>query len=302
MVQLLQALRIGVVNLFGITVPGFLILLFAVVGFMVPVLNIVFHISPFNWDILHSYYQQNSFVTLIITVIISYVAGYILRLSTPDDLDAVSAKKVLKTMDSKEKNVWPFTTEKGDKFPYFNFRAYLEARDLGHLLDHVKWGSDKKSSNVTTKRSKTAVNVMKLDIMQKSPELSAVVESNEAHIRLMSGTWSAIRSTIGLVLTGILLSLIFVMLSLINSKFRILGLEFATEGNTFPYLFALIITSTLLGAMLWAKYRIESLFHYRRVGELLFIVQAAHLVRHEQKNDAVADEKTLNEEKLSREK
>jgi MFS family permease len=50
--------------------------------------------------------------------------------------------------------------------------------------------------------------MMKLEVMSKSPELAALLESKEAHVRLLSGTWSAINSTQRLVYAGIALGCI----------------------------------------------------------------------------------------------
>src|SRR5262245_40341739 len=144
MIQILQAFRIGVVNLFGITVPGFLLLFFSFFGLLVPMINMALHISHSNWGGFLDFYQKNTFVIIAITLIISYVAGLILRLSSPDELDKVSGEVVLHSFENnpEEKDVWPYTGKLDDKFPYFNFRKYLEARALNHLLEFVSWGPD----------------------------------------------------------------------------------------------------------------------------------------------------------------
>lgn len=284
MTQILQAFRIGVVNLFGITVPGFLLLFFTAFGLVIPVLNIALHISKTNWDGFLDFYQKNEFVIFAITLIVSYVAGFILRLSSPDELDQVSGRIVLDTFDNpEEKAVWPFTGEPGDKFPYFRFYDYLKARALTHLLPFVTWGpdhdkeQDKQKDAPRTKRSKTAVNVLKLEIMEKNADLSAMVESNEAHIRLMSGTWLAIKTTLHLVNFGIILTIIAAIISYVLQAQQ--SVENTSPLRNSPHYLVILVTIVSLRIIMkWAKSRIEGLFHYRRVSELLFIVQAAHIV------------------------
>ena len=105
MIEVLRALRLGAINLFGIAVPGFLLIFFTLVGFLLPVMTIALHVSNTNWEFLISLYEDNAFIVIATGVLFSYVAGYILRLSTPDDLDEISATKVVKALSEKEKSV-----------------------------------------------------------------------------------------------------------------------------------------------------------------------------------------------------
>lgn len=279
MIEILRALRLGVVNLFGIAVPGFLLLFLLVLGFLVPGIAAALHVAgPVRGPL--SAASSSVAVAVIVAVILSYVVGYILRLSSPDELDLVSAKKVLAQMDAEDIDQWPFRGDEKEKWPYFHLRAYLKARHLEHLLYLVKWGPDQavKGASTTGKRSKTAVNSMKLEISLRSPALAAAVESNEAHVRLMSGTWLSLRASYVPVMIGLAISIVAhaathaawirCCLPLSNSVL--------TPGSAPNYLVMCLIGITLLGSMRWSQMRIESLFHYRRVGELVFIVMAAH--------------------------
>ncbi len=94
MLEIIRALRLGAINLFGIAIPGFLMVFFTFAGFLIPIITIVLHISKSDWSNILSLYEKNNFIVAIIVVLFSYVTGYILRLATPDDLDKVSARNV----------------------------------------------------------------------------------------------------------------------------------------------------------------------------------------------------------------
>lgn len=286
--ETLRALSLGAVHLFGIAVPGFLLILLASIGLFVPALAIALHLSSPNWGVVISFYERNQVLIAAIILLLSYIAGYILRLSSPDELDHVSAQHALQQMDDNERRMWPYQGKEGDRFPYFHFRTYLEERDLYHLAEHVKWGPperppDSSDKPKPTKRSKTAVNAMKLDILLHQPNLASVVDSNEAHIRLMSGTWLAIRYTQPLLLIGAVFSLVGLLVTYAPGVHAMLRLDSsnlnAQNAPHYPVLF--VLSLSMLAAATWARHKIESLFHYRRVNELLFIVMAADIARKE---------------------
>ncbi len=290
MFELLRALRLGIVNIFGIAIPGFIIIFFIFFGLLVPIISTTFFLIGIDWSGSTKFYENTKFEIFGLVVIFSYVAGYILRLSTPDDLDKVSAGQVLETLekedekyqreeDKKEQNMWAFSSKKNssgeyiDKYPYSNFKNYLKARNHIHLLKYVTWGEGIEVDEKTAKRSKTAVNIMKLDIIQECPELSEIVESNEAHIRLMSGTWIAIKYTMRLIWIGMYVS-----------SAGIVSLLFLPHSHETSLIITAIISVFLLISIYWAKYRIENLFHYRRVNELVLIVEAVHRARQKKEN------------------
>lgn len=285
--ETLRALSLGAVHLFGIAVPGFLLIFLASIGLFVPALAMALHFSHPNWGVVISFYERNQVLIVSMLLLLSYIAGYILRLSSPDELDQESAKHALRQMDDNERRVWPYQGKEGDRFPYFHFREYLEARGLHHLAEHVKWGPPGASDR--SKRSKTAVNAMKLDILLHQPNLASVVDSNEAHIRLMSGTWLAIRYTQSLLLVGAVFSLIGMFVTYapgVRSMLHLDSSDFnAQSAPYYPVLF--VLSLSMLAAAVWARFKIESLFHYRRVNELLFILMAADIAREQQ--DSVSE-------------
>jgi hypothetical protein len=209
-------------------------------------------------------------VVIAIVLILAYVIGYILRLSTPDELDKRSTEIVLKDMEragqgSVMKDRWPIRLDdEGNKFPYFHFREYLDHRKHHDLAACVKW--DEKV------RSKTFVNKMKLETLVRSPQLSAIIESNEAHIRLLFGTWSACRVCLLFVAGGVVVSILGYVLPLLRQD--------SSPGTMFSHLSYEIwvcITVLLLLGTIAAKRQIEKLFHYRRVRELFDVVACYQL-------------------------
>lgn len=290
MIEFLRAFRLGVVNLFGVAIPGFLLIFLFVLGFVMPTMAIVLHMSGISLNAINPFSYNPTFIAAIM-IIFSYVAGYILRLMTPDKLDKVSAKKVIEGLPEKEKDIWPIRIEDyeqntDNKYPYFYMREYLEARDFKYLLELVKWGPDNSINNGQenrTKRSKTAVNKMKLDISLYCDDLAANVESNEAHVRLMSGTWLAIKANLALIFVGASiagLGIIIVYSDYIRGALNLTSNDFGKE-NAPAYPVFLSITIILLIIMHWAKNQIEELFHYRRVSELVYIIMAAEVAGKE---------------------
>ena len=107
MIEFLRALKLGAVNLFGVAIPGFMLLFFSVLGAIAPAIVLcmgLFH-TTLPFEILENY----KLPTTVVVVIFSYVGGYILRFVLPDELDKKSAQVVLETMDEDEKSCWPYT-------------------------------------------------------------------------------------------------------------------------------------------------------------------------------------------------
>ncbi|MBN2226829.1 MAG: hypothetical protein JW763_05650 [candidate division Zixibacteria bacterium] len=294
MIEVFRALRLGVINLFGIAVPGFILILISFLGVLFPLSAITSHISKMEF---HNFaiIQDNPGCVIITIIILSYVAGYILRLSSPDELDKVSAIKVLAQLNESEKAVWPYQNPEGEeKYPYYHMYDYLNARGLDYLLYLATWGPDinderqMHDNREHTKRSKTAVNKMKMDVSISNKELSAAIESNEAHVRLMSGTWLSINATLLPVWIGSVISFIGLLFTYRGniSISLILSDSFMSYIHSPNYLGLMVVSFLILISMYWARNRIESLFHYRRVGELVFIIMAADKV-NKQSNDLI---------------
>ncbi len=296
--DLIKSIRVGAVDFFGIMMPGILLLTMCTIGFFIPLILIIMNltgssIAGIDWQEILS---RN--VSLILTILVfavlvsSYVIGYILRLSSPDELDKKSAKKVIekekRASANFEEDCWPYNLDdKTEKYPYSRFRDYLKKRGHLELIDElVTWCPDDQldkdggiwkdethsngKSIPRTKRSKSAINEMKIKVRLQCPELSALIESKEGHIRLMAGTWTAF--SLSLWLVGI-------------AGFIITTLPIIYPALHWCWVFS-FINLNLIGIMLYSNNRIVKFFHYRRVSELFHIVQAAHLAQQRENMNA----------------
>jgi len=302
--EMIKSIRMGTVDFFGILIPGLLTIVICATGFFIPIVLLILDLTETNnarWAVADS--VLIAFI-LFVLIVLSYVLGYILRLSSPDELDKISAKYVIKREReiSKyfEEDEWPYNPEDAlDKYPYFNFRNYLIRRGHVHLIKNlVTWGPDEKVMNdefwpdkgedgkpvKITKRSKSTVNRMKIDIRLYCPDLTGLLESKEGHIRLMSGTWAAFKYSKWLV-GGTFLFLAGFIVS-IHWPGRFTSVWKPDQNY---YLLA-FISLTMWLLVHFAKRRIERLFHYRRVNELFHIVQSAYLAY--QQKDAITKSRT----------
>jgi len=191
-----------------------------------------------------------------------------------------------------KKDGWPFDpSNPKDKYPYLHFRKYLEKRGHEQLarelatwepeaektetvpppVDASELRPPKPSISVNKKqRSKSTINMMKMSIRLYCPELSSLVESKEAHIRLMAGTWTAFKFS----QWPIWIALIFLAVASFAPQW--VGSVLSTQLMEHNYLVYMFINLNLLLVIFFCNQRIEKLFHYRRVSELFHIVQAAH--------------------------
>ena len=271
--DILRTFRLGTINLVGVTIPGLMFLLLLLFGCIAPCLLAISYWMQVDISLttLPPIGKVNLTLLSAVIVVVAYIAGYIFRLSTPDDLDKKSADIVLGRMklagdDAPAKDHWPYRGEPENKFPYFHFKDYLTHRKHPELAAEVKW-----SEQV---RSKTFVNKMKFETAVRSPQLSAIIESNEAHIRLMFGTWLACRATFIFIVLGCVMSAV----SLVIAGLRASAPTSHVDSRT-TFLPWIVITLFLGLGNDQARRRIENLFHYRRVRELFDIVACYHLAR-----------------------
>lgn len=319
MKELLQFMSIGIINLFGIMIPGLLFLIFTTFNTVFPSITLFFEFlnvseTAFFVNRLKQAYHvfvANKSMIIIFALTLSYVLGYLIRLWTVDDLDEKSANKVLKRMcdeylssrvkprkskmiirllfkptktyrEIKEKkrkrnkleekiaakDAWPYRRVKNDRFPYLYFKEYLLRRGLNALAKLVIWENSPNPSK-GIQRSKAIINIYKVEIRSSDStsheKMSAIIESNEAHIRLMFGTWQVTKFFWK---WALLFSLLF-LATIIWSKTP--NLQY---GKDVLY-YQLLIQLLSLFFLLWTKNWIEKLFHYQRVKELTQILGCA---------------------------
>jgi len=297
--EMIKSIRVGSVDFFGILIPGLLVIVVCGFGFFIPIFLLILDLTGATnvpWTVTDS--TLIVFI-LFVLIVLSYVLGYILRLSSPDELDKISAKYVIE----REKKIsryfnedeWPYDfNDPLDKYPYFNFRNYLQRRGHTHLTkDLVTWGPDEKVMNgefwpatgmggkptKITKRSKSTVNKMKIDIRMYCPELTGLLESKEGHIRLMAGTWAAFRFSERPIQIALL------VIGLAALWFQWPGWLSHLLVPKQNYFMCFFIIFTLWMIVYFSKRRIEKLFHYRRVSELFHIVQAAYIAQQLKQKD-----------------
>src|SRR3954451_21455608 len=141
MLEFIRAFRLGVINLFGIAVPGFLVLFLPAMGLGLPLVAGAARLGGYSPATAAAVFVENKGVLVAVTIVLSYVAGYILRLISPDQLDKRSAQhaiRVMKEQSSVPKAVdefaaWPCQDEQTDKYPYLHLREYLTRRGLAYL-------------------------------------------------------------------------------------------------------------------------------------------------------------------------
>jgi len=285
MIEFFKVFRLGVVSLLGVTFPGLLVLFFTTFGLVLPVLGITLQMNEalarvhpcLTWSGLATLCETNRTLLSIVVLVAAYVVGYVIRLYSIDDLDCISARHVLHQwasatdpngIEGAKDDAWVTRGEPDDRFPYYYFKEYLVKRGLSHVASMVAWGSPESGRG---KRTKALINMMKLEVSQKRPDLSANIESNEAHVRLLFGTWRAIQTCLPVVVIGALLSLAGVV-----------GLTSMIARFPAPHaLYAVWCAGDilLLTGMIWTRQIIQKLFHYQRVRELTYIVGCLWYVR-----------------------
>jgi hypothetical protein len=285
-----RSIQVGAVDFFGVMIPGVIIITMCVVGFFVPVAMLIMDLSVAEIKPI-DVGTNGMLLGIFLLIIFSYMFGYILRLSSPDELDRTSALKVIKRECVKksskksesaikewiDEDKWPFNPyDSMDKYPYLKFREYLKQRGHTEVAKKlITWNAEADNRL----RSKTAVNEMKMSVRLHCPELSALLDSKEAHIRLMTGTWAAFR-----------FSQWPIWIALISLIAAVAALNAQLSGHYyFVYIF---INISLLLVIFFCNKKIENLFHYRRVSELFHIVQAAYFAEEQKRQKETSKQVT----------
>lgn len=244
----LHKVKIGVVALFGIIVPG--------VWFWIATifyLHYLFGIQNINSVrvIVHSIYVSTGpYLSWILGFIIVYVAGSVLRILPPDTPDSWSLRKV-KERDVEARIEWP------DRFPYKSLPQYLRTRGLHGLARLVPWDIGQKDNkkdekDVTGQRSKTFIHFIKLYIALNHPQMANHLAQQEAFIRLLSGVFYAVvLSTLVLIIGGI-------------------------ARHSWNQLAVVAISIQIFNTLI--VYGILQAFHYQRLRELVMILSAYFLI------------------------
>lgn len=174
---------------------------------------------------------------------------------------------------------WVVEDEARCEFPYPNLRRYLEQRQLDHLASMVAW-HDEETTGVAAetaepagrkssdRRSKNAINVLKIRLAYHFPEHSGQIVRNEAHVRLMSSTWYMSR-------TLLTLSTIVLLFNGGRLLYRWSG-DRAPLAEVFNRdLHFLLVPFAVALIALWVQRTVERFLHYQRVREVIFVLETA---------------------------
>lgn len=298
-----KSLSLGLINILGIIFPGTIFILMFILIILIPTVFLIEHVNDLLGIVKDSVekisymelYKENRVFIIIFLILLSYALGYIIRLSTVDELDEKSAKHVLNRIrldhekekgknqnqdslsaeqleqkDLAEKEGWPFRLDSHDKFPYFHFKDYLEKRGLYNQAQLVTWEKEPfPEGEEKVQRSKAIINQYKIQVHHLSPELSAIIKANEAHIRLLFGIWSVNKmyKILNIVFGSICISITLL------SLFDTMKLQF----NIWAYVSLIQIIIFIL--INWSSHRIVKLFHYQRVKEITQILTCTHIAK-----------------------
>lgn len=276
MADFLRGLGLGVINLLGVAVPGALLVTLVTGGLLFPALCVALNVAGVAIPVLGTWPAAVGWAVLGAFGSVSYVTGYILRLTSPNALDEASVRRMERKGPQKRGTTpaggWPSKVgfhRPEDRFPYPGLSGFLKEAGHEDLCDYVVW---KPGAVRDPKCDNSRVNRWKTDIKMYCPALAAAVASEEAHVRLMSGTWLAIRTATPPVMAGALLSLAAYLASLWPPSAA--GPWPTLRINAWYYLANVVLSAFAIASMQWGRVKIEALFHPRRVGELLFILDA----------------------------
>jgi hypothetical protein len=253
----LHGIRLGVVALFGIVVPGFWFWATAVfyLAYMFGGHSLadVKSASQTGELFLGSYWLWTGVCVVV------YVTGSVLRILPPDKPDSWSLWKV-KSRDVEFRIEWP------DRFPYKSLPAYLRNRGLHGLAALVPWDTGASGDRqISGMRSKTFLHFMKLYIALHNPALANHLARQEAFIRLLSGVFYAV---------------------LLSTPIFALGLVAQRTWNELATVSAGVLVFNWL-----IVYGILHAFHYQRLRELVMMLSAYFLVGPTEKSPYIESER-----------
>jgi hypothetical protein len=168
--ELVKSFRLGVVQIFGIMVPGLVLLAslaYALLGG-----------NHLDWGIDWKSYRIEVAAGVMI---LSYLLGFIVRLIPMDSLDFFASLWLKLRLFVRRK----WNRRPQGFYPYRNLKDLLRADGLKGLESYVLWGPDKEQE------ARSPVNALKLLVANESQVLASALASSEANIRMMFGFFVA---------------------------------------------------------------------------------------------------------------
>lgn len=240
----LQGIRLGVVALFGIVVPG--LWFWATTVFFLSYMLGSESLADVQTAAKTAEAHFGPYLSWTVGFIVIYVTGSVLRILPPDTPDSWSLRRV-KARDIEARIEWP------DRFPYKSLPAYLRNRGLRGLATLVPWDTGPDDDQEPSgQRSKTFLHFIKLYIALKHPQLANHLARQEAFIRLLSGVFYA---------------------AFLSFPVFAVGLIAQRSWNE--------LASFSMGILIFnflVVYGILHAFHYQRLRELVMILSAYFLI------------------------
>ena len=195
---------------------------------------------------------------------LSYLTGQLFSRQDPKRPDLASYKK-LSGVAKRESMVRPDSRGEPDvQFPYKDLKAYLSRRALYYLADQIPW--DGEDGETYRRRSKHFVNALKIRLEFSYPSKTNTIVRNEGHVRLSSSMWYVALQGTRLGVVGVILAAGAIAVQAVLSG--------AVWPNPYYWVPVLPLVTTL--AFVRISQILESVLHYQREREVLFILETAH--------------------------
>jgi len=244
--DILRTLRLSVVTIFGILVPGAWFCFCASLYF-------IGLVSRGQLQSLRQTFQEipiSEHVGWCIGFVAVYISGSLLRIQPPNLIDKWSLRLICRSFPS-----WEIPS--AEVFPYQSLPDFFRRRGLPGFARFVPW--DRDAVNDPKLCSTMYVNISKMYISAKDPDLGDAVWREEAFVRMLSGVaWSALVTSALAALCGV-----YVLLSM-----ELSGIH--TEPNSLMLVMLTLIANGL------AFLGIIRRFHMQRIRELSAVVAAVY--------------------------
>lgn len=266
------------IEIFAILVPGICFFILVVPAIGVPVVDLLGGVITTHYSAaLFAALQTHSGIAFFGVLVMSYVIGQMLFRCDPKYPDFASIKA--RPRDEVEGSCVEELTHGGAEFPYASLRDFLERRNLRHLTKYVTWGKKDFGPNGSERwkhRSKHFINQLKLSIKLYHPRIYFEISRNETHVRLMSSLWYLMKTVIWLASFGLAAGLL--SLALFSEDFVPIDAEIWNSLDFSGHGEAILYPAATLGLAIVLKKKIEKYFHYQRVREIVYVLEAWYLI------------------------
>lgn len=272
-----------IVEFLGILVPGLVFFALSIPSLAVPIIATLEFIRSGRAPQFHAFdlfieILKNSTWALTTLILVgSYVAGHIFYRRDPKIPDERSFQRVpLKIRQNGPVRICAeeieFNRKNGEKdpkefnleFPYRYLFEYLTERGLSHLTKFVRWRGNE--PDTYPKRTKHFINALKVRLEFVFPYQYTRLQRNEAHVRLMSSVWYAMKALAPMSCIGFILATFLIVLTQMQVQtFWPIENIFILASPFLTGILALIVTR-----------EIELFLHYQRIREIIFILEAAY--------------------------